>query len=178
MAHTWNRSKLHFVDDILNSTWILTAGHNIILKQGDMPDTQKLITKLKEISALSVDASNCADNIMAKFSSQPITTASTTSALRHPRSPLSEWEEGVPRDKSLKEGADLNQWLRDSVTSTMALSNLGSISKWKVYCTTWGDNYNVDNHDQVYNYNVDNHDQVHKLLAEMMEIKSWKNIST
>ncbi len=96
------------------------------------------------------------------------------------QSPLSEWKEGVPQDKSLKELVDLDQWLRDSVTSTMAhtwsrrklrfvdnVLNLGSISKWKVYCTTWGDNYNVDNHDQV-----------HKLLAEMMEIKSWKNIST
>ena len=57
MAHTWSRRKLRFVDDILNSTWILTAGQDIILEQGDMPDTQKSITKLKEISALSVDAS-------------------------------------------------------------------------------------------------------------------------
>ena len=108
------------MDDVLNSTWILTTGQDIILEQGDMPDTQKSITKLKEISALSVDASNRADNIMAKFSSQPITMASTTSALRHPKSTLSEWEEGVPRDKSMKEPVDLDQWLRDSITSAMA----------------------------------------------------------
>ncbi len=222
MAHTWSRRKLRFVDDILNSTWILTAGQDIILEQGDMPDTQKLITKLKEISALSVDASNRADNIMAKFSSIRFgdgnVSGNTNVFLAHVHGLFRRHNELISNPSDCLSDDMKNSFMKNAVHNCMELRNvspiqdgyaytyeqyyaalkhaaedrdtdaskqhgLGSISKWKVYCTTWGENYNVDNLDQV-----------HELLAEMilneahvrlneqeqvkMGIKPWRNIST
>jgi hypothetical protein len=48
----------HVVDLIDNSTWELTAGREIIHEQGDSPDAQHVIIKLKEIDAKSVSAGN------------------------------------------------------------------------------------------------------------------------
>jgi hypothetical protein len=63
------RKKLDFMDDVLNSTWELTAGREIIHDQGDSPDAQKAIIKLREIDAKSVSAGNRASDIMKTFSS-------------------------------------------------------------------------------------------------------------
>ncbi len=197
------------MDNILNSTWILTAGQEIILEQGDMPDAQKLITKLKEISALSVDASNRADNIMAKFSSIRFgdgnVSGNTNVFLAHVHGLFRRHNELISNPTDRLSDDMKNSFMKNAVHNCMELRNvspiqdgyaytyeqyyaalkhaaedLGSISKWKVYCTTWGENYNVDNHDQV-----------DELLAEMilyearvrlnehkqvqMGIKPWRN---